>query len=329
MESNFKPAIVLVIIATVLPEILTGSSSLSAFFNPVILLILFLGYGVAVLVVREIAVRYNVTFGGIFMLGFAFSLFNEGLVAKTLIRFNELPVGQYDNYGYLLGISFPFTFAIGFWHALSSVLMPILLTYWLYPKHKNQPWLSKKMVAIFGVVLLFLASAMFLGEEGIRNTLQQNTLLQLAIFLGMMFVSFLIAKRLIQVPTTTNETPVVLTLKPVWLGMSLFFPFFLVLSFITDKKLSLVIFFIALFLIVWGYYKILKRKGWLTQNGLILFGIGSYIQNTVMGMIAALTIPSTLVERILTGVIAILLLLWLARRVKKSNNLDNVSVSST
>ncbi len=328
MESNFKPAIVLVIIATVLPELLTGSSSFSAFFNPVILLILFLGYGVAVLVVREIAVRYNVTFGGIFILGFAFSLFNEGLIAKTLIRFNELPVGQYDNYGYLLGISFPFTFAIGFWHALSSVLMPILLTYWLYPQKSNQPWLSKKMVAIFGAVLLFLASAMFLGEEGIRNVLQQNTSLQLAVFLGMMLVSFLLAKRPTQLPNG-NETPIVLTLKPVWLGVSLFFPFFLLLSVVADKKLPLIVFFLSLFLIVWGYYKILKRKGWFTQNGLLLFGLGSYIQNTVMGMIAALTIPGTLVERLVTGVMAILFLLWLARRVKKSNNLDNVSVPST
>lgn len=325
MESHLKPAITLVAIATVLPELLTGSSSFSAFFNPVIFLILFFGYGVAVLVVREIAIRYNVTFGGIFVLGFAFSLFNEGLIAKTLIRFSELPVGQYDNYGYFLGISFPFTFAIGFWHALSSVLIPIVLTYWLYPKDRNQPWLSKKVVATLGAVLLFLSSAMFLGEEGVRNPLEQNTPLQLGLLLGMMFISFLIAKRRTQ-PSSGNETPVALTSKPVWLGVSLFFSSFFLLSFVVDSKLPLVVFFPALFFIVWFYYTILKRRGWFTQDGLLLFGIGSYIQNTVMGMITALSIPGTSIERLVTGFLAILFLFWLIRRVKKPNNFQSVSV---
>ncbi len=145
MKANFKSALFLVLIAMVLPELLTGSSSISTFLNPIHLIILFLGYGVAVLLIREIAVRNNLSSGGIFILGLAFGVFNEGLLAKTLIRASELPITQYNNYGYFLGVSFPFTFAISFWHALASVLVPILLVYWVYSKNSS-PFLIHKSI---------------------------------------------------------------------------------------------------------------------------------------------------------------------------------------
>lgn len=313
MKSNFKPALCLVLIATVLPELLTGSSPISSFLSPFHLIILLLGYGVTVLLVREIAVRNNLSFGGIFILGFAFGVFNEGLLAKTLIRASELPVSQYNNYGYFLGVSFPFTVAISFWHALASVLTPILLVYWLYPENSTRPWLNKKFTAALIVIILALGSVMLLGKEIVKGTP-----LQLTILLGLMLASFLIARRF--TPTAnTGETPANLNLKPMWLGASLFFTYFLLLVSIAGKKFPLILFFAAFFLIVWLYYKILKRNGWLTKKNLILFGIGNYLQNTVMATLLAFTVPATLIERAATGVVAGILLIWLAKKIKKSS----------
>lgn len=311
MRSNFKSAVFLVLIAMVLPELLTGSSSISTFLNPVHLIILFLGYGVAVLLVREIAVRNNLSFDGIFILGFAFGIFNEGLLAKTLIRASELPISQYNHYGYFLGVSFPFTVAISFWHALASVLVPILLVYWLCPENSKHPWLNKKLTAVLTTILLALGSVALLGKEIVKGTP-----LQLAVLLGLMLISFLIARRFVQT-ADTNETSTNLTLKPVWLGMSLLLTYFLLLMFIAGNKLPLILFFVIFFFIIWLYYKILKRNGWLNQRNLILFGIGNYLQNTVLATLLAFTIPATLIERVATGIVAIILLTWLARKIKK------------
>jgi hypothetical protein len=315
MKSNFKPILLLVLIAMVLPELLTGSSPISTFLSPSHLIILFFGYGLPVLLVREIAVRNHFSFGGIFILGFAGGVFSEGFLAKTLIRANELPISQYNDYGYILGVSFPFTVVIGFWHALASLLMPILLVYWLYPENSKRPWFNKKLTIVLTIILLALGSAALLGESVIKGTP-----LQLAVLLGLIVISFLTAKRFTQT-AVANEILTNMTLKPVWLGMSLFFTYFLLLIYISGNKFSLILFFIIFFFILWLYYKILKRNGWLTQKNLILFGIGNYLQNTILATLLAFTIPVTLIERVATGVVAIIFLIWLARKIKKSDAL--------
>lgn len=312
MKLNFKSAPFLVLIAMILPELLTGHSSITTFLNPSHLIILFFGYGIAVLLFREIAVRNDLSLGGIFIFGFAYGIFNEGLWAKTLIRASELPISQYDHYGYFLGVSFPFTVAISFWHALASVLVPILLVYWLYPENSKEPWLNKKLTTVLTIILLVLGSVAFLGKEIVKGTP-----LQLFVLLGLMLASFLIAKRFTQT-VVTNEVSANLTLKPMWLGMSLFFTYFLLLMYIAGNKFSLVLFFAIFFLISWLYYKILKRNGWLTQKNLILFGIGNYLQNTILATMLAFTVPATLIERVATGIVAIILLTWLSRKIKRS-----------
>lgn len=312
MKSNLKPIVSLVLIAMILPELLTGSSLISTFLDPGHLVILFLGYGMAVLLFREIAIRNNFSLGGIFILGFAFGVFNEGMLAKTLIRASELPISQYDHFGYFLGVSFPFTFMISLWHALASVLIPILLVYWLYPESSNRPWLNKKFTTFLSAVFLILGAMAVLGKDIILGTP-----LQLAVLLGLMIVSFLIARRFTQT-NTVNETSTNLTLKPMWLGTSLLFTYFLFLIYFVSKKPSLIIFFIVFFLIVWGYYKILKNQGWLTPKNLMLFGIGNYLQNTILAILLGFTTPAV-VERVATGMVATVLLTLLARKIKNSS----------
>ncbi|MBU6403024.1 MAG: hypothetical protein KGS61_22100, partial [Verrucomicrobia bacterium] len=129
-------------LATVLPELFSGSTPLPAFvLNPGLLFLLFLGYGVAVLLVREVAVRCRVGLAGLFVLGLGYSILNEGLLARTLIRQTGLPVPLYDRFGYLGGISLPWTAGIGTWHACASVWFPILLTHHLFPQFRATPWL--------------------------------------------------------------------------------------------------------------------------------------------------------------------------------------------
>ena len=79
------PIATLLALATVIPELFTGSTPLVGFLNPGLFFFLFLGYGVAILLVRELAVRCRSGILGLFFLGLAYSIFNEGLLAKTLI----------------------------------------------------------------------------------------------------------------------------------------------------------------------------------------------------------------------------------------------------
>ena len=126
----------------------------------------------AVLLVRELAVRWNCGVLGLFSLGLAYSIFNEGLLAKTLILEKGLPVPQYDQYGCVLGISLPWAAGIGTWHAYASVIFPILFTHYFFPKAREKPWLSAKIALVLGLLLMLLACTAFLGtsEKGVKGT---------------------------------------------------------------------------------------------------------------------------------------------------------------
>ena len=102
-----RPTLTLLLLTTVVPELLTGSTPLYGFLNPGQLVFLTLGYGLAILLVRELGVRLGIGLGGLILFGLAYGIFNEGLVAKTFLLDRSLPVPQYDGYGYWLGISFP------------------------------------------------------------------------------------------------------------------------------------------------------------------------------------------------------------------------------
>ena len=166
------PVATLLALATVLPELFSGSTPLISFLNPGLLLLLFLGYGLAILLLRELALRCRSGLLGLFFLGLAYSVFNEGLLAKTLIVEKNLPVGLYDHYGYWLGISFPWAAGIGAWHACASGIFPILLTHHFFPGAREESWLNSKLALILGLLLMFLACVAFLGisENGVKGT---------------------------------------------------------------------------------------------------------------------------------------------------------------
>lgn len=312
MQISLKPIVTLVLITMLLPELLTGSTSISAYFDLPRLIILFLGYGIAVLLIREIAVRNSLSIIGIFILGIAYGLFNEGFIAKTLIRVSELPMVQYDNYGYFLGLSFPFTFTISFWHALASVTIPILLTYYFCPTFKAKLWLGKKTTVILSSVVFLFGTLAFFGQEPILGTWPQ-----LFVLLVLMLVLSVLAMRF-KVDETMTRASVVSNYKPLWLGLSLFPTYFLLLLFIAGTKLSLVLFFSVFTTLIFSYYLFLKKKGWLNTRDFILFGIGNYLQNAVIASLLALTLQDSLVERVTTGVVAVVFLILLARKIKNS-----------
>ncbi len=63
------PVLTLLLLTTILPELLTGSTPLVSFLNPGLLLFLGLAYGLVILLIRELAVRHDVRLRGLIFFG--------------------------------------------------------------------------------------------------------------------------------------------------------------------------------------------------------------------------------------------------------------------
>lgn len=298
----------LLALATILPELFSGSTSLIGFLNPGLVLFLLLGYGVAVLLIRELGVRCHSGWLGLFLLGLAYSVFNEGLLAKTLILQRKLPVALYDHYGYWLGISFPWAAGIGAWHACASVMFPILLTHYFFPEAKDKPWLNGKLALAVGVLLMLLGCAVFLGtsEKGLRGTPGQLAALLAMILAGLLLGSASKGKVL--------NGPAPSIAKPLLLGFSILIPFW-GLGLLASAKVPPGLFFLAWLIVLVVYAWILSRQKWLALPSFLFFGVGWYLHNALQAAVFVSILGKSPIRALVTALVEGLILWLLLRRV--------------
>lgn len=152
--SRLKPIFTLMFLSPFLAEVLSGSFPITAFITAPVLFLLFLtvGYGFPVLVIRELYIRKNVSFLGLFILGVGYGLINEGLFAQTIFFPFHSPIASFGTYGLIDNIRIPFALTISVWHAFFAVVFPIILAHSLFPQQRDIPWLSTKTAWILGVL---------------------------------------------------------------------------------------------------------------------------------------------------------------------------------
>lgn len=125
---RWLPIVVLVLVISIPPELFSGNTPAERWLDPATLPFLIVAYGLPVLVIREVALRRSLGSGGVFCLGLAYGIVNEGLYAGTFFRQTGLPIADFDGYGYAFGINWPWAALMMTWHAVSSVWLPIALT---------------------------------------------------------------------------------------------------------------------------------------------------------------------------------------------------------
>jgi hypothetical protein len=152
---RFVPALVLALIATLVPEVLFGSTPLTEPGRIVATMPIYAGGAV---VIRELARRRRAGWLTIALLGVAYGIVEEGLALGSFFNpsmFNAGLVG-----GRLVGVNWTWTeWTLGY-HPVWSISIPILLTELLFPARRSDVWLGRVGLAIAGVV--YLAGATFL-----------------------------------------------------------------------------------------------------------------------------------------------------------------------
>ena len=70
----------------------------------VLMAMMTIGYGFAVLLLREQAVRMRAGGISILLLGLIYGIYNEGIIAKTFLRVHGVPIKTFDSYGLYEGV---------------------------------------------------------------------------------------------------------------------------------------------------------------------------------------------------------------------------------
>ena len=170
MDRNTRrAALFLLLTPGPLAEVLSQNVQLLTFLQPVPFLLVTLTYGVPVLVIRELAVARKLNDAGLILLGLAYGILNEGVLAKTLTLPGGAPLHDLAGYGQIGPLQGGWSIFIIAWHALHSVLYPILLTRWMFPVAANRRWFAEGRTRwVLSALLILVAGlyALYFSESG-------------------------------------------------------------------------------------------------------------------------------------------------------------------
>jgi hypothetical protein len=269
------PAVTLALIAPVLTELLSGNVPAQRFFLPWVYGALILVYGLPALMVRELYIAWNLGLPGLFLMGLAYGIFNEGVCAKTLLLAEHVPIDAFDHYTWL-GVNFPWAALIVPWHAAQAVIFPIaLVTYW-FPDAARTSWISARVFRGGGILLAAGGALIHL-----TNKKPATPPVYLLFFAAVMGALVYWSKR-------TGRSEAFLgaggtgALPAALAGISFYPALVMGLSICAGMKLPGVVICLGAVLLVGFYWRWLARRGWLMLTPFVLFAMGDCFSGALL-----------------------------------------------
>ena len=250
-------------------------------------------YGFPVLLLREWALRRSVSLAGLLVAGFGYGLYNEGLVAKTIFLNQKVPWNLFDGRIGWGGVNWGWLLVICSFHALFSVVTPLLLIEKLRPLTAGQTWLSKRS-ALALLALTVLISTGYHSNKPITLPIGFY-LLWGAIALSVLTGSFLRKKKPALFRAFRPRTLI-------WLG-AFALPSLLLLSGSFAHGLPSLVFALLWSGIAVFYAWVALCSG---NNGTLSLGLGAYAGMSAMNVLSAHP-----VAKIVGALSFVVILLWL------------------
>lgn len=152
-SSNFVPAILLMLFAPLLTEVLPGATRFgSIFVFPIEVTV----WGGGALLIRDAVRRWNLGWFNMLLLALCLSIAEEFLIQQTSVAPMVLRL-KGVTYARFLGVNYVYLLWALIYETVFVVFAPVYLVELLFPEKRNQVWMSKG--GFFTVVFFFLAGA--------------------------------------------------------------------------------------------------------------------------------------------------------------------------
>lgn len=155
-----SPALVLLFLAPVVGELLSGSAPPAEFFQPFSFVLLTTLYGGGAILARELKLRWEKGWPTLLALGAAYGIAEEGLMAKSFFDPVWMDLGQLATYGRWGGVNWVWVVQLTIFHAAFSIAIPVLLVTLMFPARCTEAWISRRTFRWLS--LLWAANGVFI-----------------------------------------------------------------------------------------------------------------------------------------------------------------------
>ena len=310
------PALILFFLAPAIAELLSGSSPPSEFFDPFAFFLLASLYGSGALIVRELKVRWNKGYVSMFILGAAYSIIEEGLMVKSFFDPEWMDLGILGSYGRWQGVNWVWAEWLTIYHAIFSIAIPITLVEAAYAGRRNKSWVGRKMFAVLVMLLAVVTALGYFGLTDYRPPPMQY-LFAVATVIALIFLAW-------KVPSKMGKKGSLQPLRPSrfalagFLSASSLFLLFMAGSHIIPQAPALMLLGVALVSTV-GWF--LRRYAW---SGKTLYHKFSLSAGALTFLIVLTPLqeldksrPDNPQGMLIVGIIALVLLILLGRKIRK------------
>jgi hypothetical protein len=149
----------LVFLAPAVPEILTTSTPADKFFAPPTFAWMLCFYGSGALLVRELAFRWRKGWIGVALLGAAYGVLEEGLMARTWFSTGPSAVGGLNTYGRAFGINWVWAAQLTVIEMAIAIVVPIALVHVAFPAVRTRAWLGRRGLVVTTLLLVLATLA--------------------------------------------------------------------------------------------------------------------------------------------------------------------------
>jgi hypothetical protein len=146
---RWPAALTLAILAPLIAELGVGSIPASEAWT-----LPFFGYvySAGALLIREVVRRRHLGVGSMLALGLAYGLLEEGLALSSLTSTTLYPVADWAPR--LLGFNTAFSLWVLPYHAVFSIVVPIVIVDLIFPRLRTQPYLPTSGIIVWAIALL-------------------------------------------------------------------------------------------------------------------------------------------------------------------------------
>jgi hypothetical protein len=137
---------------------LTGSAPPAQWLQPATWFFVVCLYGPGTVLVRELSIRWRTGVIGVILLGAAYGILEEGLDVMSFFNTAWPDLGNAALYGRWGDTSWLWTVHLTGFHAIFSIVIPILIVHLVFPQARNEPWLGRPGLGLMAA-LLFLSVA--------------------------------------------------------------------------------------------------------------------------------------------------------------------------
>lgn len=161
---RLQPGVALLLIAPLLGELISGHQTPIEFINPLNFIVTALPYGFGAIICRELKIRWGKGWLGLVLLGIAFGLYEEAIVARSFWDPQWSELGVLGDYSYWQGVTWTYAEVLIHFHLTISILSSVVLTEIIYFDRRQEPWVSDRGLAACAVGLALWMPVLMLAN---------------------------------------------------------------------------------------------------------------------------------------------------------------------